>query len=227
RMWLITTIGYSNKMTCKSKPMEQAEIRQRFLQTMHGHYRRIRELYFQDFIFIHIHKTAGSSILRALDIPFGHKTALEKRKELGQRRWSQRFSFTIVRNPWDKVVSQYCHRIKTNQTDLGVNPIPFRDWVRLVFAENACPYYDKPKSFMPQWYWVTDREARVIVDLIGRFENLEQDFQTICRRINRKAVLPHLKKSEREHYRHYYDDQTREIVTQWFWIDIDEFDYRF
>lgn len=99
--------------------------------------------------------------------------------------------------------------------------------MRLVFVENAYTYYDKPKSFMAQWYWVTDREGHVIIDFIGRFENLEQDFQIICTRLNIKAVLPHLNKSERDHYRHYYDDQTREIVAQWFKIDIQEFDYKF
>ena len=89
----------------------------------------------QGFVFIHINKTAGVSIGKALGLEKQHLTAREYKNSLGNRRWDKMFKFTIVRNPWDKVVSHYFHRVKTNQTGLGNNPIGFKEWVKLTYSE--------------------------------------------------------------------------------------------
>lgn len=189
--------------------------------------RKFREQNFLDYVFIHINKTGGSSIARALGLTGEHKTAMEKRRELGESAWSRRFRFTIVRNPWDKVVSHYHYRVATNQTSLGMNRVDFKEWVSLAYGDNLPAYYDNPKMFMPQWNWISNENGSLAVDFVGRFENLEQDFKSICRRINQDVLLPHKKKSKREHYRSYYDARAREIVRTWFKADIEEFDYEF
>jgi hypothetical protein len=189
--------------------------------------RRLRARYFLSFVFIHINKTAGTSISRALRLPIEHKTALEKRAELGPRVWARRFSFAIVRNPWDKVVSHYHYRVKTNQTRLGSNPRDFNEWVRLAYGENAPEYYDNPKMFMPQWDWISDEQSALMVGFVGRFETLQEDFDTICARIHRKATLPHENYSERGDYRKHYNDDSAEIVRRWFAPDIAHFGYTF
>lgn len=186
-----------------------------------------REKHFQEFIFIHINKTAGSSIEKALGMRFLHMTAQEKLAELGPDRWRSRFSFTIVRNPWDKVVSHFHYRVKSNKTGLADGHILFHDWVRLAYREQDPHYHQPAKMFLPQWNWVSDESGRCLVDFIGRFESLENDFAEICRRIGRRALLPHLKKSNRGRYQDYYDETTRGIVADWFCEDIDRFDYTF
>jgi chondroitin 4-sulfotransferase 11 len=179
-----------------------------------------------EFVFIHINKTGGSSVERALGLALEHKTAVEKRCELGPA-WEAKFSFTIVRNPWDKVVSHYHYRVQKNQTGLAAEPVPFDDWVQLCFVDRDPRYYDKPKMFMPQFDWISDSEGRLLVDFVGRFESIQNDFEQICRRLGRRATLPHLKKTERRDYRTYYSDASRTIVAQWFAKDIDLFGYRF
>jgi len=177
--------------------------------------------------FVHINKTGGSSIETALGLPFQHRTALELLRAIGPRRWQSRFSFTFVRNPWDKVASHYHYRIKTNQTGLGERPIPFSEWVRLAYLEKAAPYYDQPKMFMPQIDWVADEQDRVLVEFVGRFESLERDFAALCARIGSSATLPHLKKSQSGDYRRHYDADTAEIVQRCFQKDLDAFGYTF
>lgn len=189
--------------------------------------RWVRERYFTNFVFIHINKTGGSSIERALGLPFDHRTALEKRQDLGTRRWTRRFVFTFVRNPWDKVLSHYAYRVQTNQTGLGERPVDFRTWVRLAYAERDPAYYDQPRMFMPQWRWMTDEAGSMLVDFVGRFERLEADFAAVCTRLGRRATLPHLKQSRRGDYRTYYDDVTAEIVRDVFEGDLSRFDYVF
>jgi chondroitin 4-sulfotransferase 11 len=183
--------------------------------------------YAKDCIFIHINKTGGSSVEVALGLKWEHKTAIEKIEEIGRKQWHKKFTFAFVRNPWDKVVSHYCYRVKTNQTNLGENPIDFTDWVKLSYGEQNPDYYDKPKMFMPQVDWITDTSGEILVDFVGRFENFEQDFHRVCDRLKYKAELPHKKKSERGDYQSYYDRESQEIIATWFREDIDRFGYKF
>lgn len=188
---------------------------------------RLLPVRFRDIVFIHINKTGGSSIEAALKLPFQHKTALELMHEIGDRRWNRSFRFAFVRNPWDKVASHYSYRVQTNQTGLGTNPIPFTEWVRRSYGEQDRRYYDQPKMFMPQLNWVADEQGRVLMDMVGRYESLSEDFERVCEAIGRRASLPHLKKSANTDYRRKYDSATVDIVARWFEKDIHAFEYRF
>jgi len=194
-----------------------------FLKSI-GH---LRDRYFRDYIFIHINKTGGSSIEKALRLTFEHRTAQEKRDELGENAWHRKFTFTVVRNPWDRVASHYFYRVKTNQTGLGDGHMGFNAWVRRAYGENAPDVYDRPKMFMPQVDWIVDEEGNVIVDFIARFENLQSDFEAICRRLRLHASLPHLKSSGKGDYRGHYDNESIEVVRHWFQRDIALFGYQF
>lgn len=177
--------------------------------------------------FIHINKTAGTSIGKALNLPFQHKTAEEVITEIGLERWNNSYNFTFVRNPWDKVVSHYFHRVKTNQTNMKKNPISFTDWVIESYGENNPKYYDKPKMFMPQYDWLIYR-SKLVVNNIFRFENLKADYFEICKIL--KVVqrkLDHKNKSQRDHFRLYYNNVTAEIIREWFLKDISLFNYKF
>jgi hypothetical protein len=196
-------------------------------RTSKNWYRQWREKYLLDFIFIHINKTAGSSIEKALGIRFRHMTARESLEALGANRWEKRFSFTIVRNPWDKVVSHYHYRVQTNKTELASRRVLFPEWVRLAYGQQDPEFHQPPKMFLPQWEWISDESGQCLLDFVGRYESLHKDFAEICRRINRKSTLPHVKQSNRGRYQDYYDDTTREIVANWYWEDISKFNYVF
>ncbi len=183
----------------------------------------------REFVFIHINKTGGSSVERALGLPLEHRTALEKIREIGRRNWDRRFSFAVVRNPWDKVASHYHYRVATNQGGLGEATPGFRDWVRLAYAEHDPRYYDAPRMFMPQLRWISDADGNILVNQLCRFEQLERDFAAICLHLGRRVELPHAKASARPagSWRDLYDGPTRDIVAQCFSEDIERFDYRF
>ncbi len=74
-------------------------------------------------IFFHIPKNAGKSICRALKIDKEyHPSNLNQTVLLGDdiknsytdQQWAQLFKFTIIRNPWDRMVSLYHFRKKEN-----------------------------------------------------------------------------------------------------------------
>lgn len=181
-----------------------------------------------DVIFIHINKTGGSSIETALGLNFQHKTAQEKIADLGIEKWNQSFTFSVVRNPWDKVVSHYHYRLLTKQPSLVERPVDFRTWVKLTYGEQNPFYFDSHLMFMPQLDWITDGNGTVLVKEVLRFEELESDFESKVLAPNHiKATLPHLKKTDRTPYSDYYDDETKKIVAKWFDADIVFFGYCF
>ncbi len=190
-------------------------------------HRTLRERHLRPYVFIHINKTGGSSVERALGIRLDHSTAAEKFEQLGSAAWSRKYVFTFVRNPWDKVVSHYHYRVKTNQTGLAEKPLPFEEWLQKVYVERDHRYYDKPRMFMPQRQWLIAESGELLVDYVGRFERLEDDFGHVCNELGLQARLGHAKPSSRGTYHQYYSDEGRAIVEEHFAEDLDAFGYTF
>jgi len=181
------------------------------------------------FIFIHINKTAGTSIGNAIGLPIKHhQTAREVIHQIGKNKWNTAYKFTLVRNPWDKVVSHYEYRRKRNKTEVGSRAISFSEWVKKTYGpDKDLFYYNNPKAFQTQVEWLKDDEGRITIDFIGKFESINEDFDQIKHAIGLEAELPHLNASKRAGFQSYYDDETRQIVTDWFREDIEAFNYNF
>jgi len=217
------------------------------------------------FIFIHIPKTAGTSLNEALTkepavtpqklgrklryLPTllnpkeptspklitppieKHAKALNIKQTLGKKLWGNYFTFTFVRNPWDMMVSSYkwwlqkAHMWPHLQQDICriQHMKGFREFLQSPYG--AKMINEQQGSIMD---WITDEDDRIIVDYIGKFESLEQDFSQICKIINMpKLTLPHSNVTNREDYRKYYDDQTREWVAKRFSRTVKQFNYSF
>ncbi len=178
-------------------------------------------------VFIHINKTAGTSVERALHLRSERKTALQKREEMGRERFERAFKFAFVRNPWDKVLSHYHYRLRTNRTGLADTGLDFRAWVLKAYGERDPRWHDDPRMFMAQRLWLDDEAGRCLVDFVGRFERLEQDFSEACRRMGVQARLPHVKVTRHAPYRDAYDAETRALIARIFAADLEAFDFEF
>ena len=181
------------------------------------------------YVFIHINKTAGTSIGNAIGLPVKHhQTAREIIARIGKDKWNTAYKFTLVRNPWDKVVSHYEYRRKRNKTEVATRNVSFSEWVKKTYGTDKDPFfYNNPKAFQPQVEWLKDDQGRIAIDFIGKFESISDDFDQIKNIIGIEAELPHLNASKRAGYQSYYDEETRQIVAQWFHEDIEVFGYSF
>jgi hypothetical protein len=196
---------------------------------------RAREFYWHlksdpaavDYIFIHINKNGGTSIERAIRLPQRHLTVQEMKPEISEARWQKAFKFTIVRNPWGRIVSLFHYRLRNNQTGLEEAELTFEDWLKRTLVEQDPQYYDKPKMFLPQVDWLVDANGQIEMDFIGRFEQLSEDFDYIAKQLKTTAKLPHVNASKHRHYSTYYTDETAAIVRDWYAKDIAEFGYEF
>jgi hypothetical protein len=120
------------------------------------------------------------------------------------------FAFTFVRNPWSKAVSEFFYSKSIN----GYNGT-FKNYLR----KPRC----QPDHMTPQINFLNDN-----MNYIGRFENFEEDFNTVCDKIGiPRQQLPHENKSNHKHYTEYYDDEAREIVAEKYAKDIEFFGYKF
>lgn len=212
--------------------------------------------YSHSFIFFHVAKVAGTSIRHALE-PYtsepSHFRIKRPVKEINGRlnplyeMWSSAlthatvkqtqqalpdeferfFSFAFVRNPWDWQVSMYHFLLQetdnpryTTVKQLG----GFKQYLEwLVNEEN--PY---PKGATKlQKSMLVDDKGRIVVDRIGRYENLAEDFQTITASIGLDTKLPIMNTSSHRNYRDYYDTYTQQLVAKHFAEDIDAFEYTF
>ncbi len=199
-------------------------------------------------IFVHIPKTGGTSIEDAIwekprrteDLWMGfvspthnkyqtgglqHLLARHIRMEIGEDIFRSYFKFAIIRNPWDKAISQW--RYLSQRPDL-------RDYLGVPADVTLAQYLDAIAAsdhvqVMPQADFVYDSDGQKMVDMLGRFETLEADAEAIFTRIGLPgARLPHVTKSEREaNHRTYYDAATRARVAELYARDIELFGYSF
>jgi hypothetical protein len=179
-------------------------------------------------IFIHINKTGGTSIGKALGLrEKQHLTVQEVRDRVGIQNWDSSYTIAFVRNPWDRVSSSYRYRLKVRKNNTNNIEIDFKSWVKKVFQERDPRYYDYPKMLMPQTNWLKDELGDINIDFIGRFETIEEDFEALCKKLGVQLDLPHLNKTKQVPYQDYYDKETMEIVADYFSEDIETFGYSF
>ena len=70
--------------------------------------------------------------------------------------------------------------------------------------------------------------GRILVDFVGRYESLKEDFRYVCSRIGLEGVelIEHGGTAHAD-YRELYTREMREIVDAHFWLDIRRFGYEF
>ena len=137
---------------------------------------------------------------------------------MGDKAWGNYFTFSFVRNPWDRAVSLYFyHRKSPEKWPLARGD--FASWVRGGGTGSA-------RKSMSEF--ICDDKGKTIIDFIGKYENLEGDFIKVCNQIGlATSRLPHLNQSTAGDYHKYYTPETRDIVGSWSKADIEKFGYEF
>jgi len=203
------------------------------------------------FLFVHIQKTAGRSFEAVLteNIPdlenfMGtHDHALWAKEKLSGE-WNNYYKVGFVRNPWDRLVSWYTMirekgamtwkkrifgRRRYNDLTQYVlsNSNSFEEFIYK--CTDTIDDIDGRKSILyNQIDYLSDENGKLIVDFVGRFENIEEDSKKVFENLGfENASLPHKNSSKHRNYRTYYTEETREEVRRRYSRDIDFFGYDF
>ena len=153
-----------------------------------------------NYVFVHIPKTGGRSVLSAMNIKFHceHKCIQDYVKELGEDTVRNRFKFTIVRNPWSRAVSWY--RFFYNPMPNEV-PLTFDQWVLKGNKRNQInPSMKRTKVPLDILSYCRNESGEILMDKFLKFETLSQDFVEIAERFNIPTMLPHIGKDEQSHH---------------------------
>ncbi len=200
------------------------------------------------FIFIHNYKVAGNSIARAL-APFSNNprrkcNSFEKlMKKLGflplhyplpydwhatakdlkasmKNRFNEFYSFGFVRNPWDYQVSLYTFMLKNEKH-------PQHQRIKSFSTFDHYIDWRIHEDLHLQKAFFCDEDDNVIVNYVGKFESLKNDFNKVCQDLNIDAELDHRNKSRTNaEFKHYYTQKSLDMVAQAFKKDIELFNYK-
>ena len=156
-----------------------------------------------------------------------HLLARQIRDEVGLGVFESFYKFAIVRNPWDRIVSQFAYM--QSRPDLmnfvGMQPkTEFKNYLRLIKKRQHV-------QWKPQLDFILDDDETLLVDRICRLECLENDLNEIfdvlgvCRDRDKTT---HANRSKRASIDPYYADQESiEMVREIYSKDIKFLNYSF
>jgi hypothetical protein len=218
------------------------------------------------YLFLHIPRTGGTSIANIL--PAGRTTDVKISKLISdgkrinmdsdskystnkgisfqhaiideyQVSESELFTFTFVRNPWDRVVSIFEHQINNCGLDFitGDDKITkFRTFISLVkwLWEQDLLKYELDGHLRPQTFY-THNNGKQIVDFYGRYENMSEDLKNLskmCEFNFENVNIPSINKSNERYseYKNYYsigNGVMKSIVNELYREEIELYGYQF
>ena len=154
-----------------------------------------------------------------------HDSSIKIKEKIEYRNkyldYDEYFKFAFVRNPWDRVVSWYGYTKRLSEDNPRSSAgLSMEDFIK----KNEHVWVGRST----QYSWIFDDCGNSMIDFIGRFERLQEDFDIICDKIGiTKQKLLHKNKSKRKHYTEYYNEETINIVAKKFAKDIECFGYKF
>ncbi len=147
-------------------------------------------------IFIHIPKSAGTSILKLIG-----KSEVVGRDHLpwyvyykaNPIKYNSYFKFSFIRNPWARVFSAYAYLRQggNGREDLALQRIitSFSGFDDFVIRGLKAGILRNHPLFIPQSEFVVGAEQEIMVDYLGRYERLEEDFAVVARRLGIEGRL--------------------------------------
>lgn len=190
-------------------------------------------------IFVHIPKTAGTTILDVL----GAETVFDTHAPASTYRLSDpgffdtAFKFTIVRNPWDRFASTFHFMrdgtdwpMQQEWADRYIGDLDFKQFTMKLRNPLFRKIVLSERFFWPQHFWIADRAGATLVDEIYKFEALDVALPEIARRlgVTLPSTIPKRRKSRRPDRAAVYTDPAMiDLVGQLYAEDIARFGYRF
>ncbi|MEM6504325.1 MAG: sulfotransferase family 2 domain-containing protein [Planctomycetota bacterium] len=165
--------------------------------------------------YVHIPKTGGSTVKQVLNCMEN-----PNHRPLGDLP-NDYFAFTLIRNPWDRLVSAY-HYFDQYENIKIPHMVQARDAIK------KCGSFSNMLSALPrlrmelafphlhqQSYWLDSRLW------VGKFENMEQSLEYVSSVTNCPlSKIVHLNRTQRQPYHKYYDTRLLDLFNIYFSDDV-------
>ncbi len=114
-----------------------------------------------------------------------HSSAEEIRTRIGQTLWDSYFTFSVVRNPYDRTISAYFWEIHNAAPGDPIKTMDFMTWL-----------HERPTSVVTNWDMIT-LDGAVGVDFAVRYEHLQEDLAALAQRLGITEDLHALLRGQR------------------------------
>tara|TARA_R100001082_G_C4309554_1_gene136115 strand:+ start:105 stop:755 length:651 start_codon:yes stop_codon:yes gene_type:complete len=203
-------------------------------------------------IFIHIPKNAGTSIRRYFGNFSTYHETINDFKDVFPNEYNSYKKFTIVRNPYDRMVSWYFYIQKQAKEWVrfikGGNPLSVsgnngdgilsdieKEMYNEIFTDSFIKWvlnpfeYSETRRQLPETsnydIRLKNNQYTWIDDTVKvlKYENLNEELSNF---LNRKIELPHLNSTKRKNYLKYYNKNALDIVYKRYKEDFKRFNYK-
>lgn len=199
----------------------------------------------QKLLFCHIAKNAGQTVhltmakMGAMEFCDKHYSMLQLKQLLNDDIFfNECIKICIVRNPWDRMISTYFYRKSKCEPDFG--PIDqwnlsFNEWIKYIYSDEYNNLNLKHQGtlnnikyhFGSSLRWVIDDKYNIMVDKIIRFENLNDELIELFKEFGYNEVFYKNNSTSHEDAHKYYNEESKQLVSEHFKEDIEYFGYKF
>ena len=146
---------------------------------------------------------------------YNHITATRTKKILGNEKWNEYYKFCFVRNPWDRVISQYFWRTKNKNPKFSkfIKSKHYKDLIKK--GENI--------------YTINNN---IVVDKIFKYEEINESMIKLKKILNLpdEIKLPITKSNTRKikkDYKTFLSNNNRDYIYNTFKKEIKKFNYKY
>nr|WP_272507970.1 sulfotransferase family 2 domain-containing protein [Salinibacter ruber] len=177
-------------------------------------------------IFIHIPKTAGTSVKNLVGLTPGMTMHTKPTNMVHKKTWKQYTSFTIVRNPLDRFFSNYFFhtspKYEGGLTSIcpGLKEMGVREYFYRLKEVDS-------NHIDPQHEFITHKYSSKILDHILKLDNIKNDIKKICNIFGIKnCTMPRKNSSGKYKHKVQIEEETLEDIINYYQKDFDLFGYR-
>ena len=196
------------------------------------------------YIYVHIPKTAGTSITKALGFEQTYHTKLfELRNFISLKEYKKFYKFTFVRHPYDRFLSLYYYAIAAESYyHSALNPSgaingkhPNYDALKNKSLYDCAKLLIEGKLKIPNYYyiwapqsdWLLNKKGEIEFEFIGRYENLEEDFHKVLQELQLPLTsLGKFNQSLNTNNIESLQDKTKSILYQYYRSDFEILRYQ-
>ena len=177
----------------------------------------------QKWAFIHIPKTGGTSLTNILN-NIDNTEIISVHDSIRVLDVENYFIFTVVRNPFTRLVSAYTHRVR-------------KDEFKYDFQSFIKNYDENHLDTLPQSYYINEGASeKKKISCILRYEKYEEDVKDLLKKLNYNSDIPHLNRNpiydkhpnlnQEKYYSAFYtEDWMIELVRERYKNDFKIFNY--
>ncbi|NBO93565.1 MAG: hypothetical protein EBV06_14825 [Planctomycetia bacterium] len=159
-----------------------------------------------------------------------HLTARNVRSMLGARLWTDSYTFSVVRNPWDRTYSLYQYRIQREGFPGDMRFTEYCQRLLAVRRGNYDPFFKNPLHHMSSCDFLGDGNGTFIVKAIVFFEQRSKGLRVVGEKIgcpnfgNKQKMLASRHEGDP---RPEMEDEAVDLISEAYADDLERFSYTY